>query len=1151
MAIRVALHHRTHYGYDRPVSLASHLVRLRPAPHCRTPIVSYSLKVKPADHFINWQQDPYSNHQARLVFNKPSAMLTIDVDLIAELPVINPFDFFIEEYAEKYPFTYEQTMARELTPYFERKAVEPKTAALVEELRKLLKPGMRMVDVIVAINTHINKLLKYIIRMEPGVQSPEETLTLGIGSCRDFAWLVVSVLRELGLAARFVSGYSIQLVADVKALDGPSGVEQDCCDLHAWAEVYLPGAGWIGLDATSSLITGEGHIPLACTADPTSAAPVTGSFSFNPRHKGEMVQETFKTEMSVRRVHEDPRVTKPYTLEQWRAIDVLGERIDDVLKAGDVRLTMGGEPTFVSIDDMDGPEWNTEAFGKEKRRLSGLLVRKMHKIFAPGGLLHFGQGKWYPGEQLPRWALAAWWRKDGEPIWQQPELFAGDDTKYDYDDATAERFIRRLAELLNVNPDHAQPAYEDAWYHLWKERRLPVNVDPFKSKLKEPMERKRLAKVFEQGLDKTVGYCLPLAPSHVAADANETPRWISGAWAFRAGRMYLIPGDSPMGYRLPLDSLAWYPPEEVPQVIQQDVMEDRPSLPPYRRIMLRGPGREPSQMQGQPALVEQVIGEAGHGYGDGNGSARKLPRRVPMDPTGWNAADGEQPASSNPIVRTALCVEPRGGALHIFVPPARFAEQYLDLIAAVEQTAAELDTPVFIEGYAPPHDHRLDHIKVTPDPGVIEVNMHPASDWSQLARQTHILYDEARTSRLGTEKFMIDGRHSGTGGGNHVVLGGPTPADSPFLRRPDLLRSFVGYWQNHPALSYLFSGLFIGPTSQAPRADEGRSDALYEMEIAFQQIPDPGEAKQLTPWLVDRTLRNILTDITGNTHRAEFCIDKLFSPDSATGRLGLVEFRAFEMPPHWQMSMTQQLLLRALVATFWNQPYKKKLINWGTSLHGRYLLPHFLTADLEDVIGDLNDAGFPLDIAWFAPHIEFRFPRIGSVAYRNIELELRTAIEPWNVLGEEGAPGGTARYVDSSVERVQVKVKGLIDTRHVITCNGRRVPLHPTGVTGEFVASVRYRAWQPPSCLHPTIQVHSPLIFDVLDTWSGRSIGGCTYHVTHPGGRSFETFPVNAYEAESRRYARFQPWGHSPGRMEEPAEEENAAFPYILDLRRS
>ena len=1095
MSIHVALNHVTHYRYDRLVGLSPQIVRLRPAPHCRTRILSYALKVLPSDHFINWQQDPQANYLARLVFPDETRELRIEVDLVAEMSVQNPFDFFLAPYAEQFPFKYDSNERRELVPYLVK---APATALITNYLAGISQQRARTIDFIVEMNRRVANDIRYLIRMEPGTQSPEETLSRRSGSCRDSAALLVQLFRHLGLAARFVSGYLIQLVPDVKSLDGPVGAKQDFTDLHAWCEVYLPGAGWIGLDATSGLLAGEGHIPLACTPEPSAAAPISGAV--------DECETTFEHTMSVRRIWEAPRVTKPYSDAQWAAIESLGHAVDADLRALDVRLTMGGEPTFVSIDDPDGPEWNTAALGPKKRQLAAVLYQRLKARYAPEGLAHFGQGKWYPGEQLPRWSLNCFWRKDGQPLWTQPALVADETRDYRVTAATAERFLSQVSEVLGLDAKRVFAAYEDAFYYLWRERRLPVNVDPFDSKLADEMERARLSQVFERGLDQVVGYVLPVA--RTADDA----RWQTGSWHLRSDRCYLIPGDSPIGYRLPLDSQAWTAAGDYPFIHAPDPSQRRAPLAPHAELRRTG-GR------GRPDAPATDAPPARH----------------------------ESAAS---LTRTSMCAQVRHGVLYIFMPPTRELEHYLELVAAVESAATTLQQPVVLEGYEPPADPRIGNFKVTPDPGVIEVNVQPSASWDEMVEGTTFLYAAARESRLTTEKFMLDGRHTGTGGGNHVVLGGATADDSPFLRRPDLLRSLLSYWHNHPALSYLFSGLFIGPTSQAPRVDEARNDSLYELELAFRQFPQPGEP--VPPWLVDRLLRNLLIDVTGNTHRAEFCIDKLYSPDGPTGRLGLLEMRAFEMPPHARMSLTQQLLLRAMVARFWKRPYAPAtLVRWGTELHDRWLMPYFVEQDLLDVMTDMQSEGYPLRAEWFAPHFEFRFPKYGDFAARGMELELRQALEPWHVMGEEGSPGGTVRYVDSSVERLQVKVTGLAPDRYWVVCNGHAVPLQPTGRIGEFVGAVRYRAWQPWSALHPYIGVHAPLTFDLYDSWMNRSMGGCRYHVVHPGGRSHERFPVNSFEAESRRLARFFRMGHTAGSMNVRPAAPDREFPFTLDLRKT
>jgi uncharacterized protein (DUF2126 family)/transglutaminase-like putative cysteine protease len=1096
MSLHVALTHTTSYTYDRLIGVSPQIIRLRPAPHCRTPILSYSLGLEPEQHFLNWQQDPFGNFMARMVVPEKTGKLSVTVNLIADMAVINPFDFFIEDSASECPFEYSDETKAELSPYLTPERAGRHLKAYMASLDLHKRPTN---DFLTDINRQLQKDIKYLIRMEPGVQTPEETLRSKSGSCRDSAWLLVQIFRQLGLAARFVSGYLIQLRPDVESLDGPSGAATDFCDLHAWAEVYVPGAGWIGLDATSGLLAGEGHIPLAATPHPSSAAPISGAH--------EQAEVAFQFDMSVTRILETPRVTKPYSDDQWSAILKLGDDVDSRLLKGDVRLSMGGEPTFIALDDTQSDEWNTAAVGPTKRRYAEDLVRRLQTRFAPGALLHYGQGKWYPGEQLPRWAFAIYWRSDKQALWSDLDLIDREVPRRSVTIEDADTFTSTLCETLGLPKASAFPAYEDPAHFALAEQKLPLGVSVEELTLEDEIERARLVRVLERGLGKPASYVLPIQ----AWQSRDLGRcWITERWSLRRERLYLIPGDSPAGFRLPLGSLPFLDKADFPTVTPRDPlgathpMADQISLVHQRR-------QSTSRSSGIPGSIEG-------------------------------------------FVRTAMTVEPRQGHICVFMPPLNDAEDFAALAGAIELTAKATNLPVHIEGYEPPHDTRLNVIKVTPDPGVIEVNVHPATSWRQAVDITTGLYEDARQGRLATEKFMIDGRHTGTGGGNHIVLGGITPSDSPFLRRPDVLASIIRFWQNHPSLSYLFSGTFIGPTSQAPRVDEGRHESLYELEIALKQIPDPfatgGNQRPVAPWMVDRLLRNLLIDVAGNTHRAEICIDKLYSPDGPAGRLGLVEFRSFEMPPHARMSLAQQLLLRALIVRFWEQPYRQPLVRWGTALHDRFMLPQFLWADFTTVVADLAAANLPVDAEWFKPHHEFRFQKAGHVVIDGIELEVRQALEPWHVLGEEAAAGGTARYVDSSLERMQVKVSGLTGTRYAVTCNGIALPLAPTGTQGEMIAGVRFRAWQPPTCLHPFLPVDAPLVFDIVDTWSNRSLGGCRYHVSHPGGRSHEIAPINSYEAEGRRLARFETTRHTPGNVTVAPATVNPDYPLTLDLRR-
>ena len=1064
------------------MTLGPHVVRLRPAAHTRTRIPSYSMKVTPATHFINWQQDPHGNWLARIVFPEPTREFSITVDMTAEMVVINPFDFFVEPYATTLPFEYPVQLAQDLSPYL---AVDDDGPGL-EALFQGLKPdGQPTVDFIVGVNAQIAQRVEYTVRMEVGVQTPDQTLALALGSCRDSAWLLVQLLRRMGLAARFVSGYLIQLKHDIDPIEGALGTQTDFTDLHAWAEVYIPGAGWIGLDATSGLLCGEGHIPLAASPHYRSAAAITGGAS----HPA----DGFDFAMTVTRLVEPIRITRPFEDGDWDALDSVGEQVEADLQKQDVRLTMGGEPTFVSIDDFEAAEWNIDASGPTKPIIAETLLRRLRDRFGAGGMLHHGQGKWYPGEPLPRWALGLYWRRDGLAVWPEAEV---DPLRVEagVTIADAQALIDRLATRLGIDPGLVIPAREDALHYIKAEGDLPANIDLDAATIDEPRARTRLRRAMQGGVSKTIGYVLPLRRSF---GKSEGDGWLSEAWQFKREGLFVIPGDSPLGLRLPLDTLPELAAKDYPHIVPVDPYVEREPLPDYSAI---APATPP-----QPS------------------------RRKP------------------PVVRTALNVEARNGMLYVFMPPIARLEDYLELVAQLAAAAEGL--PIRIEGYPPPDDRRMGVLKVTPDPGVIEVNVQPAASWRETVDITNGVYEDARATRLGADKFMIDGRHTGTGGGNHVVVGGASPADSPFLRRPDVLKSLLIYWQRHPSLSYLFAGLFVGPTSQAPRIDEARHDALYELEIALSMIPG-GKAKRPAPWLVDRLLRNLLTDVGGNTHRTEICIDKLYSPDGPTGRLGLLEFRSFEMPPDARMSLSQQLLIRALIAWFWREPLDSSLVRWGTGLHDRFMLPHFVWNDFRDVLADLNGAGYAFQESWYEAQRAFRFPVHGRVSYGGVSLELRHALEPWHVMGEEGTAGGTVRFVDSSIERLQVRVDGYNPERHIITCNGRVLPMTPTETSMEAVAGIRYKAWKLRSGLHPTREVDAPLTFDIIDRAHNRSIGGCVYHVVHPGGRNYETFPVNFYEAQARRKARFDEHGHTPGIIKPPKSERTPEFPMTLDLRR-
>lgn len=1072
--MRLLLQHRSRYRYAEPALLGTHVLRLHPAAHAKATIETYRLGCEQAER-IRWVLDPHGNRVAQLTFaDERQRELDIQVEMAVEIRPINPFDFRIDHGCEELGFRYPSEYRGELEPFLQLDdpayEMGPRFEAMLAELPK----SGGIVEALVAFNQGVRSAIAYVIREEAGVWTPEQTLVQGRGSCRDVAVLLVALLRRRGVAARFVSGYLIQVADEGMLPDLPKGLDRDVADLHAWAEAYIPGAGWIGLDATSGLFASEGHIPLACAATPALAAPLRGT--------ADLRAESVEFSLGVARLGHEPRPTMPYDDEVWLALREAGRRCDARLAQLGLRMTMGGEPTFNAREDVDAPEWNAAALGPSKWRHGLRLIAELRERLMPTGVVVQRMGKHYPGESLPRWALDAIGRTDGEPLWSESSP-----SETTPEPREAKQLADTLADALGLAHGPA-PAYEDPWYFIDREARLPVDLDPLSLDLDDGEERARLARVLNRGLREPAGWVLPLV--------RQSGVWRTQAWSFRRGHLFLLPGDSPIGLRLPLGSLegeaAPITPEEPPEVGPRD------------------------------------------------------PRRGDEDEQAKLALAGARP-SEPAAIHTALCIELREGKLHVFLPPLACERDFIDLVGAIDRVRG--GRPVVLEGYPPVSGPLLERISVTPDPGVLEVNLPPRADADAYVDLLEIIYDTALRAGLHTEKYLIDGRMAGSGGGHHLTLGGPTPLESPFVRRPDLLASLITFIQHHPSLSYMFTGLFVGPTSQAPRIDEARPEQLDELELALAHA-FAQRGQDAPPWLSDSLFRNLLVDLTGNTHRTELSIDKLFDYRTPTGRAGLIEFRAFEMPPHPRMAAAQMLLVRNLVTALADHPYQAKLVRWGRTLHDRFLLPYWMWRDFADVLAFLASRGLPLPEDGYRPFVDLRCPLVGSLQAGDVRVELRNAIEPWNVLGEEQSASGTARFVDSSIERIEIRADGLIPERHSILVNGLALALRPTERDALFVGGVRFRAWAPPHCLHPHIGIQHPLRVDVLDRWAKRSLGACTYHVWHPEGRAFATAPLTRFEAAARRHQRFTRGDQSPFPVSWQIPEDAADTLYTLDLRR-
>lgn len=1083
--MRVLIQHRSRYVYPQPALLGPQVIRLRPSDHTRARIESYALAIGP-EHRMHWQRDPHGNHVARATFKagQATSQLELLVELGVDIQPVNPFDFFVDDRVKTVPFSYPERLDGELAPYLDIGDPAYRLGRKATELLQTLPWSGDTIGLLVAMNAAVARHISYVIRDEPGVWTPEETLVQGRGSCRDSAVLLVALMRARGIAARFVSGYLVQLADEGMIPDEPRGVGRDVVDLHAWAEAYLPGAGWIGFDATSGLLTGEGHIPLAATATPAHAAPLDGTSS--------VAASEVQFETSIARLGHEARPTAPYTDEVWTELAAAGDRADQVIEAAGLEVWIGGEPTFTARERVERDEWQTGALGDDKWRRGRRLAELLRDQLAGGGAILHRMGKHYPGESKPRWALDVIARRDGAAVWPAREL---------PDDGTtgaAHHVAEELAAALGVAPA-LHPAYEDPWEVIRDEAQLPVGIDPKTAGLDDPEERRRLAAVMDRGVGQVVGWVLPLGRLDGA--------WVTEPWQLRREHLFLVPGDSPLGLRLPLGSLIG----GAPPVTWADALD----LPDPRRD-------------------DHPVDQARAGE-----TAARPARSAPND-----AAPGRHG------LRTAIAIEPRDGQLWVFLPPLARFEDFCALLAALDAARVATGHQLHLEGYAPPPSPQLLRFAVTPDPGVLEVNLPPATTSREVAALHQAVFDAALAAGLTAERYLLDGRAAGSGGGNHITIGASSPARSPWLRRPDLLASLITFTQHHPSLSYLFSGLFVGPTSQAPRIDEARHDALYELELALPPLFEAARGAVPPAWQVDALLRNLLVDVAGSTHRAEISIDKLFDPGTPYGRQGLVELRAFEMPPHPRMLAAQAIVVRALIAAFAGEPYRHALVRWGSALHDRFLLPYFLWRDFEDVLGYLAARGVALPAEAYRPFVELRCPLVGTLDVEGGRLEVRNAIEPWHVLGEQATQTGTARYVDSSIERLELRAIGIDPERYAIAVNHAIAPLREGAGRDVRVGGVRFRAWCPPHALHPHLGIHHPLRIDVVDTWARRGVAAGAYHVWHPEGRAFDAAPLTRVEAAARRAQRFTREGPASWPVRARAVAPHPEQPHTLDLRR-
>jgi len=1093
MSARVAIVHHIEQSFDRPVRLSTHWLRLRPAPETRARVTAYSLELDAEPHFLNWLRDPFENHLARLDLPEPLVRLGITVEVLADLEPVNPFDFLAEPEAAEYPFSYQVQLRKELAPYLNSGEPTPRLQSWFETLDRARTSTVERLTIT---NQRVHAFAQHPVSGAAGQLDLEALLARGTGTCWELAWLLTLSLRDLGLAARFTCGYRVVLAEPPGAEDGVS--------LHTWSETFVPGAGWLGLDPSTGLFTDETYIPLACAPDPMLVLPIVGS--------REVCQETRVESVQLRRL-EPAKSNWPYSDTQWADIHALGSYLDSDLKRLGVALGSGMSLSFVSSDPGGAPEWNTLALGPSKRFLAERLLARLQQRLAPGGALQLGQGDWYASEALPRWRLGCYFRADGQSVWRNRALLAGTGSRGSLGSAGVAAFARILARALGVPPSAVIAAYEDPLHDLWSRRLWPPEISGALD-LDDAKFRREFAERLSETRASPAGYVLPLAWDRAAN------RFASGRWVFRRTQLYLVPGDSALGYRLPLGSLIKDEGAMLEAQAERCPFEERGALPDFH---IRIDGRQ------------------------------QAPEAPPSDL-----------AAHTP--RTAVCLQLRENQLCVFLPPLSHVEHYLELLAAIEAAAEAMAWGVVLEGYEPPEDHRLRRLVLEPDATVLRLHLPETQDWKSRLELLEVAYEEAFRAGLRSDRIGPDGSTIPSGGGGRLTLGGVRPADSPFLRWPDLLRGLVAYFQRHPSLSYFFAGRAIGPSGDAPRPDEGRDEACYELSIGLSCLP-PGESFAI--WRVDRVLRHLLCNPSGDITHAEIRMDQLYAPERASQRLGRICLHSFELAPHAQIAALQSLLAEGLLGRFARLSDSGELKRWGSALHDRFMLPQELWEDLRDVVQDLNAVGYPFQLEWFEPMMSLRFPVLGEVRIGSITIALRAALEPWPLLAEEVTGAGVTRFIDAANERVQTKVSGLAPGRYVLACNGNTVPLQSTGPHGEYVAGVRYKVANPPSTLHPTIPPVDALIFDLVDTWTARAIGGCTYFPPRPqlwgpvgiplatemsptpgDGFAQPRVAVTPHPSLAQRLhrGRFHPYGSGVGPMSAPPRHTDSRRPYLLDL---